>query len=781
MKNIFKRSLSVIMTLAVLLSLLVCAASVSAASISYNNGKREVLCTSLSADAKSYYTGNYTYEKLSALSASSLRTTLRTLINSDRDTVGYGGLRDYMKYTDAYQGSTSKLVLFYCNGTTNSAWDSAKTWNREHMWPDSLGGSAMEGDLHAMRPTDPNINSTRGNLRYGEVSGGSAAKANSLNGNRIGGYRDNSLFEPLDNAKGDCARVVLYDYVVTSSMSSVTTVFESVDTLLAWCAQDPVDEYEMSRNDVGQEIEGCRNPFVDYPELGWILMGKPIPAGMSTPSGNTGEAYTITAKSNNTAYGTVSLSGNTVTATPKTGYKVAGYTLDPTNAATVSQSGNVFTLSNVKADCTITINFVAKQVATITYSVPEGVSVNGVTSGYIGESLKLATISGKPTDTSHSYSFVGWGSSEIEKTETKPATKAAGSNFTPAAAQTDFYGVFSYMHEGKTYYITSTCAHESTHEEIVEPTCTESGAKNVVCDNCGAIVDTVAIDKLGHDYVLTVVAPTCTEKGYDLYTCSRCGDSYKKNYTDAAHDYVMTVVAPTCTEKGYDLYTCSRCGDSYEKNYTDIIDHADADSDNRCDHCGTELETTTPPTPVEFSDVKQGNWFYDAIRFVSDHKLMNGVGDNQFAPNASITRAMLVTILYRIEEEPSTEGMNHPFADVVDGQWYTEAIIWAANNGIVNGTSATTFSPDVAISREQIAAIMYRYSNSIGLDVSVEGTDLSGYPDASTISGYAVEAMTWAISVELIRGMDGKLAPTATATRAQFATILQRYFENLLP
>ena len=743
MKHLCKRMFAILMTVAVILTLFAGTFSASAAS-TYNNGKRDVLCTSLSSQAKAYYTGSYTYDKLSELSSTSLRTTLRSLVNSDRDTVGYNGLKTYFKYTDAYQGSSSRLMLFYCSGTTTSSWDGADTWNREHMWPDSLGGSAMEGDLHAMRPTDPNINSSRGNYRYGEVTGGSAAKANSANGNLIGGYYANSIFEPLDNAKGDCARVVLYDYVVSSSMNSVLTVFTSVDVLLDWCELDPVDTYEMSRNDVAEDIQGCRNPFVDYPELAWILMGKEIPAGMSTPSGEAGSAFTITAVSNNTAYGTVSLSGKTITATPKTGYKVGGYEVSPTGAATVSQSGNTFTVSNVTADCTITINFVAKDAATIVYHVPEGVTVSGTTSSYVGDSITLATISGSPTDQSRTYSFVGWGVNEIELTTTKPSVKAAGSSYTITAAETVFYGVFSYVQDGTTYYLTNTCTHESTHDVTTEPTCDKAGKIETICDNCGAIIATQSIAKLGHEYEMTTIAPTCTDKGYDLYSCTRCDDEYKKNYTDA-------------------------------------LDHIDEDSDNACDRCGTEMEggTTPPVPPVEdcpceqFTDVSESDWFHDPVVFAIENGLMNGVGNGQFAPNGSVTRGMLVTILYRAVDTPSIDGLENPFSDVEDGQWYTDAVIWAANNGIVNGMSATTYEPNTSITREQIAAILYRFAAKNGLDVEASGT--LDFPDAGNVSAYAVDAITWATESGIINGLDGKLAPTDTATRAQLATMLMRF------
>ncbi len=389
-----------------------------AAQASYNSGKRGEICTSLSAAGQKYYTGSYTYDQLSALQGESLRTRLRALITSNRKTVGYDGLKEYMAYTDAYQGSSSKLTLFYCNGTTTSEWDRAATWNREHMWPDSKGGNAVEGDLHSMRPTDPHINSTRGNNPYGEVNGGKEAVANEKNGGLVGGHYAGSVFEPLDLAKGDCARTVLYDYVVSNKMSSVGIVFTDVDTLLNWCKLDPVDTYEMSRNDVVQEIQGCRNPFVDYPELAWLIMGKDI-----------APEYNITVSSNNNAYGTVSLQGKTITATPAAGYYAESYTV-LSGTATVSRDGDLF-IVNPKSDCSIRINFAKKSTVTVGFR-----GAAETMTAYAGEAITLPSSQDvKP------YEFVGWVENPVAKTTVRPAYRSAGSSYVPSA-NIDFYALY---------------------------------------------------------------------------------------------------------------------------------------------------------------------------------------------------------------------------------------------------------------------------------------------------------------------------------------------------
>ena len=177
-----------------------------------------------------------------------------------------------------------------------------------------------------------------------------------------------------------------------------------------------------------------------------------------------------------------------------------------------------------------------------------------------------------------------------------------------------------------------------------------------------------------------------------------------------------------------------------------------------------------------FTDVAEDAWYHDYVIAAYNAGLINGMGEGKFEPETNMTRAMLVTILYRAEGTPSVEGLENPFTDVPAEQWYTDAVIWAANNEIVNGMTATTFEPDTNITREQIAVILYRYAKASGADVSVgEETNILSYPDAETVSEYAVEAMQWAVGSGIINGMDGKLAPLANATRAQVATMLVRY------
>ena len=157
---------------------------------------------------------------------------------------------------------------------------------------------------------------------------------------------------------------------------------------------------------------------------------------------------------------------------------------------------------------------------------------------------------------------------------------------------------------------------------------------------------------------------------------------------------------------------------------------------------------------------------------------MDGVGDNLFAPNSQTTRAQLVTILYRLEGEPEVSGTSG-FTDVEADTWYTDAVAWAAANGIVNGVSETEFAPGKDITREQLATILFRYAEAKGYDVSARA-DLSAYPDADQIQSYATESVAWAVAEGLIQGFeDNTLRPAGNATRAQIATILMRFCEGV--
>lgn len=189
--------------------------------------------------------------------------------------------------------------------------------------------------------------------------------------------------------------------------------------------------------------------------------------------------------------------------------------------------------------------------------------------------------------------------------------------------------------------------------------------------------------------------------------------------------------------------------------------------------------TEAPVSGLSFGDVKSADWFYNDVKYVYEKGMMAGTAADVFAPNATTTRAMIVTILYRLEGSPAVTGTS-VFVDVPAGQWYTDAVNWAAANQIVKGTSATTFAPNDSITREQMAAILYRYAQYKGYDVTKKA-DLSGYSDNGQVSAYAKDALAWANAAKLINGVTNTtLAPQGNATRAQVSAILHRFCDGVV-
>lgn len=267
------------------------------------------------------------------------------------------------------------------------------------------------------------------------------------------------------------------------------------------------------------------------------------------------------------------------------------------------------------------------------------------------------------------------------------------------------------------------CKHEHTKEIVVEATCTESGSKTVVCEDCGETISTEVIPATGHSF----------------------------------GDWTVTKEA-TCFEDGEETRTCSVCQAVETRPIF-------ANSDN----CPSKA----------FTDLDADAWYHEGVDYVLTNGLMNGVGGGKFEPDGQLTRAQLVTVLYRAAGEPDTGKQVNPFTDVPDDTWYTKAVIWAANNGIVNGVAKNTFAPDDSITREQIAAMLYRYA---GAEAAKEDK-LSAFPDAAKVSDWAKEALNWAVASGLINGVanangTANLEPQSTATRAQIATILMRWLEK---
>ena len=191
------------------------------------------------------------------------------------------------------------------------------------------------------------------------------------------------------------------------------------------------------------------------------------------------------------------------------------------------------------------------------------------------------------------------------------------------------------------------------------------------------------------------------------------------------------------------------------------------------------VKATETPSEIKFNDVSANDWFASAVDYVTGKGMMNGTADNTFSPKANTTRGMVVTVLYRLENQPSTSAAS--FTDVASGAYYANAVAWANANGIVSGYGSGKFGPNDKVTREQLAAILYRYAQYKKYDVSVgEDTNILSYNDAQSISSYAIPAIQWACGAGVVTGKSGsKLDPKGNATRAEVAAMLMRFCENV--
>ena len=264
-----------------------------------NSGIRHEVCTTLAGTSvDTYYTGDYTFDALSEQTGDALLQTLRTLMKTTHTyQTSYDECRDLAVKTDCENGDGTTINLLYSSFVTDRKGyinDTSKGWNREHVWPKSLGGFNTTGagaDLHHIRPTDSSLNGTRGNDFYGYATGNVKEMYGTVvTGGAHGGKKGGGYMEPLDNVKGDVARICLYVWVryggELSKCSAITNVFQSVDVLLEWCALDPVDTWEMGRNEVVYGIQGNRTVCIDYPELAWQVFDREVPQDVVTPSGS---------------------------------------------------------------------------------------------------------------------------------------------------------------------------------------------------------------------------------------------------------------------------------------------------------------------------------------------------------------------------------------------------------------------------------------------------------------------------------------------------------------
>ena len=383
--------------------------------------------------------------------------------------------------------------------------------------------------------------------------------------------------------------------------------------------------------------------------------------------------------------------------------------------------------------------------------------------------------------------------------------------------------------QGTAFYKCSACGatrtekiaalgHDLSRCDLVpDATCTQPGRAVGTCARCGVKIDEV-IPAKGHDYSYKSASstePTCTESGRYKGTCPVCGKDYNDTIPALGHDWGewVTTIEPTYTTVGYRYHLCARCntreGEDIPKLHTHTWDAGVVTQKPTatepgvktftCTICGETKTESIPATGVP--DVCPGgptcpgyafrdmpvptDWAHEGLDYCIYHGYIAGTSASTVSPNGVCTRAQLVSILYRVQGEPTTvkgyelSKLRAPFNDVPRGQWYTDAIWWAKLTGVVSGTSATTFDPEGEITREQLAVILYNYTKQFAPGSLTATGSLAGFPDAASVSSWARTEMAWAVGNGLISGTGSGsvayLTPQGSATRAQVAAILMRF------
>ena len=711
-----------------------------------NSGTRGVTCTTLDGTyADSYYTGSYTYENLSSQTGSTLLNTLQNLMTSTHSkTTTYDDCKTNAYKTDCQNGDGTVVLLYTSYAAAQSNFSaSAPGWNREHVWPQSLGGFSTSGagaDMHHIRPDDVTTNSKRGNNKYGEVTSGTEATGSTLVSGMSGGLYGGGYFEPLDNVKGDVARICLYVYTryngIYTGTSDITNVFSDIDTLLSWCELDPVDTWEMGRNVVVENTQGNRNVFIDYPELAWNLFDRTVPSGMITPSGNA--ASTASTAS---AVSTMEVAERSATRADNANYSGAAFIDGIGNTSSVEEMQKYGPKNEV---------YLAQNQAIVFYLVGE----NAIEHLQIGAKAANGTAHIKITALNGPDTIV------LDK---------------ELVTATEMYYEFGSGIEWNSG-VSSAIVIENTGSGVLSITnlryLTADGSLAFYV-NSSAVAQSKLLLATGSSIPETDpelpgddITPTDPTTPSEVPTEST--DSETPSEPETPTDPVTPVdPEPTEPETPTDPVTPADPEPTEPETPTDPVTPADP-------------EPTEPEVKIEqFKDVSESDWFYDGVKYAVESGLMKGVSEEDFAPDDTLTRAMLVTILYRLAGSPAVnENAKLAFTDVEDGQWYTDAILWATEEGITHGITETTFGTNDPVTREQMVTFLWRY---VGEPKSKQSLD--HFPDADRISSFAETAMRWAVENGIITGneMNGKayIDPQGNATRAQIAVIFMRSEKTL--
>ena len=657
MKHLAKRSMSFLLALVLCLSLLsgVCfhasAATVEyrygstsefsqCSNVIYNWGKRGELATFLSPNAEKFYKDNNTsYSALSQLTGSStesavpnskLFTTLRTLMTNNHSYVNnYNQSRDMFAFTDCEGSalSSTKISSFYSGAQIGPGWDSGSTWNREHTWPNSKGDANGNGenDIMMLRPASSSENSGRNNTAYGESSGY---------------YNPNKASGGTYDLRGDVARIVLYVYVRWQDTSSEAAVLfgtdgviESKDVMLKWMEEDPVDTWEMGRNDSVESITGTRNVFVDYPELGFLLYGTSVPADYQSPSNNSGtggdtETVTVAFMENGKQTNAYSVTAGqsiempAASVTPDSGYSFAGWVTN-TLEETTAKPANVYLPGSTLAAADQTYYALYTRVDTTTGS---------------GNIYKLHT--GNVTEGDYIITYTdstGTGAMEATVSSNRFAyqliTVADNMIVGPdeaivwhIAPNGDYFTIYNSGYAAASYtnnqvlflnYVTDYCKWMISGSEAYD--FVNLGNSKYLRKNStygfsayahstgGALTlykaatgttyySTVFGDACAHAITTTnTVDATCTENGSITVTCSSCGE-------------VLSTTVITATGHSYDSGVCSVCGEAQPGAPTDGYVLVTPETATAGKYIFGAVRTGTYPTIYPATAAISGDW-----------------------------------------------------------------------------------------------------------------------------------------------------------------------------
>ncbi len=862
------RIIAMFLATVLLLALLLPSVAAQTGTLEVNTAKRHSVCTVLSEQAEAYYSGDYGYDILSSLAGvyapddswqatqnNPLYSALQKLMtdthtNQNVAYSGYGSnaLATYWASTDAAAGTDSYLYFY----TDIDSADGRYTMNREHVWPKSKASYYQRGggaDLHHLRPSIAGVNSAKSNSMFGNQNGG--GKAYTVDGEAVI-WTGGGKLEVRDNVKGDVARILLYVYcrwgqpnlysdVASSklppldsddSANSGVRAIESFDTLLEWMALDPVDDWEMARNDQAENVQGNRNVFIDYPEYAWLMFGMDPPADLETPSGMAilnahnwddgvlvseatctenglmhftcldcgltrdrqipalghekgavAEQQSATCTEDGFIRYNCSRCGEALTELlPATGHSfesgvctVCGHTVTTYQLTNTLSDGDLVIVYNPSANAAMSSEIRNKDYRGYETVQPEDGILYTESSAVVwtvskeADGFVLTADDGTVLATNTANSVPAGG--QFRVWQLSPAATAGcvylsnnGDKYLEWNTKYSDFASYNYTEEYESglamqIYTQVVCKHTNIEPCSKEPTCTESGYSDALfCQDCGAkLTDGTVLPALGHNYTDTVTLPTCEAGGFTAHLCSRCGDGYTDTETPAlGHDLGawQTVNAASCTEDGLRFRECSRC------------DYAEAEIlPAYC--CFSADYTDTPDTE---------NWAHAGIDFCIGRGIMGSTTAETltFEPGNTTTRAMIVSILYRLSGSPAVE-YTPVFSDIADGKWYTNAVLWAYQTGVVVGYQDGTFGPNDLVTREQMAVILKGYTQNVVGSPAEERADLSEFADADKIT-WSKDAMQWAVAVGMISGKDGsRLDPQGDATRAEVASILMRY------